>query len=55
MSIDRVHGAALETAVQRTMNAAVADVLTEMGFPVTPVGTTGCHLVTATQRSASTS
>jgi hypothetical protein len=55
MSVDRVHGAELETAVQRTMNAAVADVLTEMGFPVTPVGTTGCHLVTATQRSASTS
>ena len=55
MSVDRVHGAGLETAVQRTMNAAIADVLTEMGFPVTPLGATGCHLVTATQRSASTS
>ncbi|TFV62181.1 hypothetical protein E4P41_07995 [Geodermatophilus sp. DF01-2] len=54
MSVDHVHGAALETAVQRTMNAAVADVLAQMGFPVTPVGTSGCHLV-ASEQSASTS
>jgi len=54
ITVERVHGAELETAVQRTMNAAIADVLTEMGFPVTPVGTSNCHLVTATQRSAST-
>ena len=52
MSVDRVHGAALESAVQRTMNAAIADVLTQMGFPLMPVGTTGCHLVVATQESA---
>jgi hypothetical protein len=52
MSVDRVHGAALESAVQRTMNAAIADVLTQMGFPVMPVGTTGCHLVASTQESA---
>lgn len=52
MSVDRVHGAALESAVQRTMNAAIADVLSQMGFPVMPVGTTGCHLVVATQESA---
>ncbi|SDN96292.1 hypothetical protein SAMN05428965_2123 [Geodermatophilus sp. DSM 45219] len=52
MSVDRVHGAPLESAVQRTMNAAIADVLTQMGFPVMPVGTTGCHLVVATQESA---
>ncbi|WNV75142.1 hypothetical protein [Geodermatophilus sp. DSM 44513] len=54
ISVDRVHGPELETAVQRTMSAAIAEVLTEMGFPVTPVGTSNCHLVTATQRSAST-
>jgi hypothetical protein len=53
MSLERVRGAAVEAAVQRTMNAAIADVLTEMGFPVTPVGTTGCHLVAADQQSAS--
>ena len=53
MSLERVRGAAVEAVVQRTMNAAIADVLTEMGFPVTPVGTTGCHLVAADQQSAS--
>jgi hypothetical protein len=52
MSLERVRGAAVEATVQRTMNAAIADVLIEMGFPVTPVGTTGCHLVAATQESA---
>ena len=55
MSLERVRGAAVEATVQRTMNAAIADVLTQLGFPVTPVGTTGCHLVAATQESASTS
>lgn len=55
MSLERVRGAAVEAAVQRTMNAATADVLIELGFPVTPVGTTGCHLVAVTQQSASTS
>lgn len=52
MSLERVRGAAVEATVQRTMNAAIADVLVEMGFPVTPVGTTGCHLVAASQESA---
>jgi hypothetical protein len=52
MSLERVRGVAVEASVQRTMNAAIADVLTEMGFPVTPVGTTGCHLVAADQQSA---
>ena len=53
MSLERVRGAAVEAAVERTMNAAIADVLTELGFPVTPVGTSGCHLVAADQQSAS--
>jgi hypothetical protein len=53
MSLERVRGAAVEATVQRTMNAAIADVLTQLGFPVTPVGTSGCHLVAASQQSAS--
>ena len=53
MSLERVRGEAVEAAVERTMNVAIADVLTSMGFPVTPVGTTGCHLVAADQQSAS--
>jgi hypothetical protein len=53
MSLERVRGEAVEAAVERTMNAAIADVLTSMGFPVTPVGTSGCHLVAADQQSAS--
>ena len=53
MSAERVRGAAVEGAVQRTMNAAIADVLVEMGFPVTPVGTSGSHLVVASEQSAS--
>jgi hypothetical protein len=53
MSLERVRGEVVEAAVERMMNAAVADVLTAMGFPVTPVGTSGCHLVAADQQSAS--
>jgi hypothetical protein len=53
MSLERVRGEVVEAAVERTMNAAIADVLTAMGFPVTPVGTSGCHLVAADQQSAS--
>ena len=53
MSVERVRGAAVEATVQRTMSAAIAAVLVELGFPVTPVGTTGCHLVVASEQSAS--
>lgn len=45
MSVDRVRGAAAETAVQQTMNVAVAAVLTQLGFRVEPVGTGGAHVV----------
>ncbi|MGY1638920.1 hypothetical protein ACI78V_19920 [Geodermatophilus sp. SYSU D00742] len=55
MSLHQVHGAETDAAVQRTMNAAIAGVLAEMGFRVTPFGATGCHLVTAVHRSALTS
>ncbi|MGY1823853.1 hypothetical protein [Geodermatophilus sp. SYSU D00079] len=51
MSLQQVRGAEADAAVQRTMNAAVAGVLAEMGFRVMPFGSTGCHLVTAVDRS----
>jgi hypothetical protein len=38
MSVDRVHGAAADAAVQHAMNRALADVLTVRGFDVDPVG-----------------
>jgi hypothetical protein len=50
MSVHRARGAVADTAVQRTMNAALADVLTSLGFAVGPFRTTGCHLVTAAGR-----
>jgi hypothetical protein len=55
MSLQQVRGAAVDATVQRTMNAAIADVLAQMDFRVTPFGSTGCHLVTAAHRSALTS
>ena len=45
MSRDQVRGAATVTAVQRTMNAAVAECLHLLGFLVAPVGSSGCSLV----------
>lgn len=50
MSLHQVRGADVDAAVQRTMNAAVAEVLTQTGFLVEPFGSTGSHLVTAAQR-----
>jgi hypothetical protein len=50
MSHDQVHGAAVHAAVQRTMNAATAECLRELGFDVEPYGSTGCSLVTAAER-----
>jgi hypothetical protein len=45
MSRQQVRGAAMDAAVQRTMNAAVADLLTQLGFRVEPSGSAGCSLV----------
>ena len=45
MSRDRVRGAGVVTAVQRTMNAAVAECLGQLGLLVAPVGSSGCSLV----------
>jgi hypothetical protein len=47
MSLQQVRGAVANAAVQQTMNAAVADVLVQVGFRVEAFGSTGCHLVTA--------
>jgi hypothetical protein len=45
MSLQQERGAALDAAVQRTMNAALADLLTSLGFGTVPFGPTGCSLV----------
>ncbi|MGY1702970.1 hypothetical protein ACI79C_00215 [Geodermatophilus sp. SYSU D00697] len=47
MSRQQVRGATMDAAVQRTMNAAVADLLAQMGFGVDASGSAGCPLVTA--------
>ncbi|SEP27011.1 hypothetical protein [Trujillonella endophytica] len=46
MSVQQVRGAAMESAVQRTMNAAVADLLRTVGFEVEAFGSSGCWMVT---------
>lgn len=45
MSRDQVRGAETVGAVQRAMNAAVAECLQVLGFLVAPVGSAGCSLV----------
>ncbi|HJX44219.1 MAG TPA: hypothetical protein VJ352_11120, partial [Geodermatophilus sp.] len=51
MSVQQVRGAALDTAVQRTMNATLQALLVQFGFvvegPDEEAGVTGCSLVTA--------
>ena len=49
MSREQVRGAAVDTAVQQTMNVAVTDCLRAMGFEVEPFGMSGGTLVTAAQ------
>ncbi|SDY24968.1 hypothetical protein SAMN05661080_02828 [Modestobacter sp. DSM 44400] len=45
MSHDQVRGTGMVTAVQRTMNAAVAECLEQLGFLVAPFDSSGCSLV----------
>jgi hypothetical protein len=45
MSRDLIRGTDAVTAVQRTLNAAVAECLEALGFLVAPVGSSGCSLV----------
>jgi len=47
MSLNHVRGAAANATVDQAMNAAVADVLWNLGFVVEPFGETGSSLVTA--------
>jgi hypothetical protein len=47
MSVHRVRGAEADAAVQQTMNAAVTDVLIQLGFVVQPSGALGSSLVVA--------
>ena len=47
MSLQHLRGAAAHATVQQSMNAAVADVLANLGFVVHPFGETGSSLVTA--------
>jgi hypothetical protein len=47
MSVHQLRGAAADATVQQSMNAAVADVLGNLGFVVQPFGGTGSSLVTA--------
>jgi hypothetical protein len=46
VSLQQVRGAGVDTAVQRTMNSAVAEVLLHQGFAVESLASAGCHLVT---------
>lgn len=46
MSAGQVRGAAMDAAVQRAMNAAVADLLERMGFEIEPFGWSAGCLVT---------
>jgi hypothetical protein len=47
MSVQQVRGAALDTAVQRTMNETLESLLVQFGFVVQGFGDAGCSLVTA--------
>jgi hypothetical protein len=50
MSLEQVRGPEVDAAVQDRMNAAVAEVLTAMGFGILPFGSTGCALVITAPR-----
>jgi hypothetical protein len=47
MSVDQLHGAGADAAVQQVLNRAVADVLLARGFAVEPFGGAGGHVVRA--------
>jgi hypothetical protein len=46
MSLDIGRGVAANATVQQSMNAAVAEILGNLGFVVEPTGATGGSLVT---------
>jgi hypothetical protein len=45
MSVDQLHGAAVDSQVQLVMNRALADVLSLRGFSVDPLGAASGHVV----------
>ncbi|WP_092201831.1 hypothetical protein [Blastococcus tunisiensis] len=47
LSLQHQRGPAADATVQRSMNAAIAEVLANLGFVVEPAGATGSSLVTA--------
>jgi hypothetical protein len=47
MGVHHLRGAAADATVQQSMNAAIADILANLGFVVEPFGATGSSLVTA--------
>ncbi|WP_097184924.1 hypothetical protein [Blastococcus haudaquaticus] len=47
MTVHQLRGAAADATIQQSMNAAIADVLANLGFVLEPVGGTGGSLVTA--------
>lgn len=47
MSLQQVRGDEMDEAVQRTMNAAIADILSFAGFAVQPFGSSGCSFLPA--------
>lgn len=47
MSLHDVRGTTASATVQQSMNAAIADVLADLGFVIEPFGATGSSLVTA--------
>jgi hypothetical protein len=53
MSVQQVRGAALDTAVQRTMNETLTALLVQFGFVVEELGDAGCALVTAIRTHSS--
>ena len=53
MSVQQVRGAALDTAVQRTMNDTLTALLVQFGFVVEELGDAGCALVTAIRTHSS--
>ena len=47
MSLHHVRGSAADATVQQSMNATIADLLSNLGFVVEPLGGSGTSLVTA--------
>jgi len=47
IGVHHVRGSGADATVQHSMNAAIAEILVNLGFVVEPLGVTGASLVTA--------